>query len=102
MDMWHLDQRVLSSKVAAWPGFPHETEMTLRYGQRDRVDRMRWQVPPSLDGFGDAHLPQPGFTADNWAATRPLIEMVLQDKDAQGDMLAWVDAYHSAFVAASR
>jgi len=43
-DKGHLNQRVLSSKVAAWEGFPHDAEMTARYGHRDRVDRMRWQV----------------------------------------------------------
>jgi hypothetical protein len=45
MDMWHLDQRVLSAKVAAWKGFPSDTEMTSRYGHRDRVDRINWVVP---------------------------------------------------------
>lgn len=102
MDMWHLDQRVLSSKVAAWGGFPHDTEMTVRYGHRDRVDRMRWQLPPSLEGYVDAHLPQPGFTPANWEQTRLLLEMVLRPRDPAGEMLAWVDAYHSAFVQANR
>jgi hypothetical protein len=45
MDMWHLDQRVLSAKVAAWQGFPSDSEMTSRYGHRDRVDRINWVVP---------------------------------------------------------
>ena len=71
---------------------------------------MRCQVPPSLAGFIDAHLPQPGFTPANWAETRPLIEMVLRlpgpgggragGQETAGEMMAWVDGYHRAFVQA--
>ena len=100
MDMWHLDQRLLSAKVAAWRGFPELTEMIVRYGHRDRVDRMHWSVPSSLNGYIDAHLPQPGFSPDNWAVTRPLFELVLRPLAKAAEIMTWVDSYHTAFVQA--
>jgi hypothetical protein len=74
--------------------------MVLRYGFRDRVDRMHWKVPSSLKGYVDAHLPQPGFSPENWRVTRPLFELVLRPLAEADELMRWVDGYHHAFVLA--
>ena len=103
MDMWHLDQRILSAKLGGWSGFPQLCELTPRFGHRDRVDRMNWSVPSTLEGFVDAHLPQPGFTDGNWAGTRALLELLSHEAGGAAvaeEMMAWMDEYHAGFVAA--
>ena len=50
-----------------------------------------------------AHLPQPGFTDDNWAGTRALLELLSHEAGGAAvaeEMMAWMDEYHAGFVAA--
>ena len=44
-----FDWRAIATRalrlVVRRDGFPEESEITLRYGWRDRVDRMHWNIP---------------------------------------------------------
>lgn len=88
---WDFDERYLGRLLSAWSGeklvIPRDMSV---HGQR-RLDRSCWQLPASLDGFADAHLPRPGFL-DYWPSVRKLFGALLPDK------LAWADEYHAAWV----
>ncbi|EKX35487.1 hypothetical protein GUITHDRAFT_118301 [Guillardia theta CCMP2712] len=100
LEMWHLDQRLWSSKVGAWQHFPGDVELIPRHGSRDRIDRMHWEIPNSLEGFIDAHLPQPGYDEVNWPQVRPLLEKLLRPLPDGERLLGLVDAYHDRYMLA--
>uniref|UniRef100_A0A7S0F622 Nucleotide-diphospho-sugar transferase domain-containing protein n=1 Tax=Hanusia phi TaxID=3032 RepID=A0A7S0F622_9CRYP len=100
LELWHLDQRLWSAKVGAWQHFPAEVEFIPRHGSRDRIDRMHWEVPDSLEGYIDAHLPQPGFDELNWPQVRPLLEKLLRPLPDGERLMGLVDSYHHRYMLA--
>ncbi len=97
---WSFDEIYLGRKIAAWSGYPDRCQRIDRdmsvHGQR-RLDRSSWNVPASLDGIADAHLPRPGYTDKGWACVRPLFAKLVDARD-----LAWADSYRMRFTEAAR
>ena len=77
------DHQCVSPQVGAWRGFPSQAELVPRHAHQDRVDRLKWRVPASLEGYIDAHMPQPGFAPQHWPAVRPLLALLFTPLSGQ-------------------
>lgn len=93
LDVWTFDETYFGECLSAWSGFPANCQMIDRDMRRDgerRLDRAGWVDISALNGYADAHLLRPGYSAENWSRVRRLFRLLFPDR------LAWADAYHAA------
>lgn len=92
---WIADENLLAAQVLASPRLADAVQV-IRSGEPpvDRIDRLAWFTPTSLDGFVDAHLPRPGW--EHWPSLHALFALALPNE------LEWADGYQAAWQEATR
>ncbi len=97
LDLWNFDETYFGECLAKWEGYPSRCQMIARDMERlgeKRIDRSAWEDVRSLAEYADAHLPRPGFTANQWPRVRRLFSMILPDQ------ARWAGRYHDALTGA--
>ncbi len=97
LDLWNFDETYFGECLSRWEGYPSRCQMIARDMERlgeKRIDRSAWEDVRSLAEYADAHLPRPGFTANQWPRVRRLFSMILPDQ------ARWAGRYHDALTGA--
>lgn len=97
LDVWTFDETYFGECLQSWSGFPDRCQMIQRDMRRPgerRLDRSAWVDLTALDGYADAHLLRPGYSAANWPRVRRLFQMLVPGR------AAWAEDYHAALARA--
>ena len=86
MEQWFADQKWVSNKIHNFLAKQDEAVFVgviKNVKAHMRINRSNWNVPSTLDGVLDAHMPQAAHSTYEWNKVLSLIKMLFSEEDVQ-------------------